>query len=133
SEEEIRHNHQAKISAKQQRLAHAGNLFENMTKISPGVGMLGIVMCLISMMATLNDPAKIGAGMALAMITTLYGLILGTFIYAPCSEKISLEADRSLEIDMMVLEGVLTLKVKKSSVHLNDIMKTYGSQGRRNN
>jgi chemotaxis protein MotA len=129
SEEEIRHNIEAKISAKQAKMGLAGNLFENMAKVSPGCGMLGTVLGLIAMMATLNDPSKIGAGMALAMITTLYGLILGTFIYAPCAEKINLETERALEIDMLVLEGVLSLKGKKSSVHLNAIMKTYSSQG----
>ena len=123
--DEIRHNITAKINAKQSYLQFAENLFENMAKVSPGVGMLGTLLGLVQMMSNLTDPSKIGSGMALAMITTLYGLILGTFIYAPCSEKINLEASKILEIDMMVLEGVLTLKGKKSSIHLKDIMKTY--------
>ena len=61
------------------------------------------------------------------MITTLYGLLLGTVLYAPCSEKISLEAEKILEIDLMVLEGVISLKAKKSSVHMKDIMSTYSN------
>ena len=59
-------------------------------------------------------------------ITTLYGLLLGTILYAPFSEKIAIEADKILELDLLVLEGVLALKGKKSSIHLKDIMKTYG-------
>ena len=127
SAEEIRHNISNKINAKQQRMALAGNLFENMSKLCPGVGMIGTLIGLISMLSVLTDPTKIGGGMALAMITTLYGLLLGSFLYGPMSEKIALEAERSLEIDQLVLEGVMSLKGKKSSVHLNDIMKTYGS------
>ena len=127
--EEIRHNLNAKINAKQSKLLLASNLFENMAKVSPGVGMIGTLLGLIDMMQNLgDDPSKIGGGMALAMITTLYGLILGTLFYGPCSEKISLEADKSLEIDLMVLEGVISLKGKKSSVHFKDIMKTYGNK-----
>ena len=125
TQEEIRHNLQNKINSKQMRMSLASNLFENMSKVSPGVGMIGTILGLIAMMINLKDPSQIGGGMALAMITTLYGLILGTVVYAPCSEKISLEAEKSLEIDLMVLEGVVSLKAKKSSVHMKDIMSTY--------
>ena len=125
SQDEIRHNLQNKINSKQMRMSLASNLFENMSKVSPGVGMIGTILGLIAMMINLKDPTQIGGGMALAMITTLYGLLLGTVLYAPCSEKISLEAEKSLEIDLMVLEGVISLKAKKSSVHMKDIMSTY--------
>jgi len=57
----------------------------------------------------------------------LYGLLLGRLLYGPCSEKISLEKEKSTEIDLMVLEGVISLKSKKSSLHMKDIMNTYGS------
>lgn len=130
SQEEIRHNLQNKINSKQMRMSLASNLFENMSKVSPGVGMIGTILGLIAMMINLKDPTQIGGGMALAMITTLYGLLLGTVLYAPCSEKISLEAEKSLEIDLMVLEGVTSLKAKKSSVHMKDIMSTYSNSNK---
>lgn len=128
--DEIRHNLNAKIAAKQTQMSLAQNLFENMAKVSPGVGMIGTLMGLIGMMSNLSDPASIGSGMALALITTLYGLLLGTIIYAPFGEKIALEAEKSQEIDLMVLEGVLALKDKKSSVHLKNIMATYGKNNK---
>tara|TARA_B100000902_G_C27230265_1_gene874418 strand:- start:404 stop:1201 length:798 start_codon:yes stop_codon:yes gene_type:complete len=126
--EEIRHNLTNRVNAKQSRMALAANLFENMAKLSPGVGMIGTLIGLIAMMADMKDPAKIGAGMALAMITTLYGLLLGTLLYGPAAEKITLEAEKSLENDLMVLEGVVSLKGKKSSIHMKDIMRTYGGK-----
>mgnify|MGYP001599263164 CR=1 FL=1 len=123
--EEIRHNLQAKINAKQMQMSLSANLFENMSKVCPGVGMIGTLLGLIGMLSDMKDPSNIGAGMALAMITTLYGLLLGTVLYAPFGEKIALEAEKNLEMDTLVLEGVLTLKGKKSSVHLKDIVNTY--------
>lgn len=125
--QEIRHNLGNKIKSKQSRMNLAANLFENISKLSPGVGMIGTLLGLIAMMANMKDPSQIGAGMALAMITTLYGLLLGTLFYGPCSERIILEAEKSLEIDMMVLEGVVSLKGKKSSIHMKDIMSTFSS------
>lgn len=123
--EEIKHNLSAKIQTKQSQMSLASNLFENMAKVSPGVGMMGTLMGLIAMMSKLSNPAAIGSGMALALITTLYGLLLGTVIYQPFGEKIAIEAEKIYELDMLVLEGVLALKGKKSSLHLKDIMKTY--------
>jgi len=126
--DEIRHNITAKINARQTRLELASNLFENLAKVSPGIGMLGTLLGLIDMMANLKDPSAIGGGMAIAMITTFYGLILGTFMYGPAGERVSHFADKTLEIDTLVLEGVLSLKGKKSSMHFKDIVKTYANQ-----
>jgi chemotaxis protein MotA len=125
--EEIRHNLMARVNAKQMHLQLASNLFENMSKVSPAVGMIGTLMGLINMLSNMQDPAKIGSNMALAMITTLYGLMLGTILYAPWGEKIALEAEKTLEVDMLVVEGILNIKGKKSSVHLKDLVKTYGT------
>lgn len=125
---EIQHNLNAKINARQSQMSLASNLFENMSKVSPGVGMIGTLLGLIGMMRNISDPSTIGAGMALALVTTLYGLLLGTLLYAPFGEKIAIEADKIYELDLLVLEGVLALKGKKSSVHLKDIMKTYSKQ-----
>lgn len=125
--EEIRHNLMARVNAKQTQLSLASNLFENMSKVSPGVGMIGTLMGLISMLAHIEDPAKIGSNMALAMITTLYGLIMGTIFYGPAGEKIALESERHLEIDHLVVEGILNIKGKKSSAHLKDLVQSFAS------
>jgi chemotaxis protein MotA len=126
--EEIRHNLMARINAKQSKMALAASLFENMSKLCPGMGMIGTLMGLIAMLSNMNDPSKLGSGMALALITTLYGLMLGTIIYGPWGEKIHIEAEKILEVDMMVLEGMINIKSKKSSVHMKDIMKTYANK-----
>lgn len=126
SADEIRHNIQAKIHSKQAKMGTASHLFENMSKACPAVGMIGTLIGLITMLANLKDPASIGGGMAIAMVTTLYGLMLGTIIYAPFGEKIAIESEKVLALDQMILEGILLLKNKKSSLHLKDIVKTYG-------
>ena len=126
--DEVHHNLQAKIDFRQTKLTLASHLFENMARVSPGVGMIGTLIGLVHMMSNLSDPGSIGSGMAVALLTTLYGLLLGTLLYAPFGEKISIEAEKIYHLDMLVLEGVLALKDKKSSVHLKNIVKTYGKQ-----
>lgn len=126
--DEIRNNLMARVNAKQTKFALAASLFENMAKLCPGVGMIGTLIGLITMLKVMSDPSKIGGGLALALITTLYGLMLGTIIYGPWGEKIHIEAEKMLEIDLMVVEGVINIKSKKSSAHMKDIMKAYGSK-----
>ena len=126
--DEVHHNLQAKIDFRQTKLTLASHLFENMARVSPGVGMIGTLVGLVHMMSNLSDPGSIGSGMAIALLTTLYGLLLGTILYAPFGEKISIEAEKIYQLDMLVLEGVLALKDKKSSLHLKNIVKTYGKQ-----
>ena len=75
--------------------------------------MIGTLLGLIDMMSQISDPATIGSGMALALITTLYGLLLGTILYAPFGEKIAIEAEKVNKLDLLVLEGVIALKGQK--------------------
>lgn len=124
--DEIRNNLTARINLKQSHMQMASNLFENLSRLCPGVGMIGTLMGLILMLSNMSDPSKIGSNMALAMITTLYGLALGTIIFGPWGEKVALESEKCLELDLLVLEGVLNIKGKKSSVHLKDLVSSYG-------
>ncbi len=123
--DEIRNNLMARINLKQGQIQMAASLFQNMSKLCPGVGMIGTLLGLIGMLANMSDPTKIGSNMALAMLTTLYGLCLGTIIYGPWGEKLVLEAEKALEVDLMIVEGILSIKGKKSSAHLRDLVKSY--------
>ncbi|MBM3382576.1 MAG: hypothetical protein FJY29_09075 [Betaproteobacteria bacterium] len=125
--DEIRHNLTAKINTKQNEFTHASSLFENLGKLCPGMGLLGTIVGLVQMLSNMSDPARLGPGMAIALLTTLYGLLLGTVVYTPVSEKISIYAEKTLQRDLMILEGVMLMKEKKSHAHLRDVLNTYSS------
>lgn len=126
--EEIRHNLIAKINTKQTQFAHAVSLFESLGKLCPGMGLLGTIVGLVQMLSHMSEPAKLGPSMAIALLTTLYGIILGTVVYTPISEKIAIYAEKTLQLDLMILEGVLLLKEKKSQAHLRDVLNTYSQE-----
>lgn len=127
--DEIRHNLVAKINTKQTSFEHAANLFESLGKLCPGMGLVGTIIGLVQMLTNLADPTKLGAGMAVSLLATLYGLILGTVIYQPISEKIKIHAEKVLQTDTMILEGVTLLKDKKSSAHFQNVVRTYNAGG----
>ncbi|MEY4065544.1 MAG: flagellar motor protein MotP [Pseudomonadota bacterium] len=130
--EEIKHNLTAKINTKQQQFTHASSLFENLGKLCPGMGLLGTICGLVNMLSNMNEPTKLGPSMAVALLTTFYGLLLGTVVYTPISEKITIYAEKMLQLDLMILEGVLLLKEKKSQAHLRDVLSTYSNTSGQN-
>jgi|GEM_PF-486577 len=125
--DEVRHNITAKINTSQAQFSHAVNLFESLGKLSPGMGLVGTIIGLVQMLSHMSEPGKLGPAMAVALLTTLYGLVLGTVVYTPIAEKISIYAEKKLQLDLMILEGVLLLKEKKSHAHLRDVLSTYST------
>jgi chemotaxis protein MotA len=125
--EEIRHNLIAKINTRQNQYNMAANLFESLGKLCPGLGLLGTIIGLVKMLYNMNDPKSLGSAMALSLLATLYGLIFGSVLYLSICEKIKIYAEKTLQLDTMIMEGVLLLKDKKSGAHFRDVLNTYGS------
>jgi chemotaxis protein MotA len=123
--EEIKHNLTARINSEQTRLGQAAGLFEGLGKLSPAMGLLGTIVGLIQMLSNLSDPTKIGPGMAVSLLATLYGLILGNAVYLPIADKIQSQAEKEAHLNTMIMEGIILLKEKKSNVHLRDMVNTY--------
>lgn len=71
-------------------------MFGNIGSIAGSMGMLGTLIGLVAMLANLSDPSSVGPAMAVALITTLYGALIGTafsgVIENKLGEKHSVEA-----------------------------------------
>jgi chemotaxis protein MotA len=126
--DEIKHNLIAKTNIEHARMIAASSMFEQLGKIAPAMGLLGTLVGLVQMLANLSDPSAIGPGMAVSLLATLYGLILANAIYIPLADRVETYSERYLQVNTMVLEGILLLKERKSSAHLRDVVKTYKGQ-----
>ncbi len=71
------------------RYEHARDFFSYAQELAPGMGMIGTLLGLVLMMGSMNDPHAIGPGMAVALLTTLYGAILANVILGPLVQKIN--------------------------------------------
>ncbi|MFQ5823746.1 MAG: motility protein A [bacterium] len=101
-------------------------LFGTMAKISPAFGMIGTLIGLINMLITLqSQPGQVGAGLAIALTTTFYGLALANMVFAPISEKIKEQAENNLLIETMQLETILMLYEKRNYVYARDKLAAY--------
>ena len=86
------------------------SLFDTMGRFAPAFGMIGTLMGLIIMLGNMDDPDAIGPGMAVALITTLYGAVLSNLVFLPLSEKLSFYSKRELEIREVILRGILAIQ-----------------------
>lgn len=77
---------------------------------APAFGMIGTLIGLIQMLATLDDPSKIGGGMAVAMITTLYGALIANAFCLPAAGKLKVRTSNELLAKELIIEGILSIQ-----------------------
>lgn len=61
----------------------ADELLQSLARLSPAFGMIGTIMGLVDLFSNMRDSASLGPGMAMALLATLYGLILCYCVYMP--------------------------------------------------
>lgn len=66
-------------------------------EVAPGMGMIGTIIGLVGMFASMDDPARIGGSMSLALLTTLYGAVIANLVAAPIAGKLRRQAAREEE------------------------------------
>lgn len=79
------------------------------TKIAPALGLLGTVIGLIGVLQTLDDPSKIGPAMSLALMTTAFGSILGSFVFTPLAGRLEHHNSLFLETHKLLMNRVNVL------------------------
>ncbi len=98
-----------RIATEAEQLALTSKFFNSAGTYCPAFGMVGTLIGLIQMMQNLTDPAAIGAGMAVAMITTFYGALLANLIFLPMANKAKAQMGDALKARTIVHTGVLSI------------------------
>ena len=97
------------IDAVNGRHAYGKGVCANLGKYAPAFGMIGTLIGLVLMLADLN-PETIGSGMAVALLTTLYGAILANLMFLPWADKLGFINDDELQCMEITLKGVLAIQ-----------------------
>jgi chemotaxis protein MotA len=108
------------IVAIKNRHSSAIFFFEQMAKYAPGFGLLGTVVGLIQLLSSLNTPSELGRGMALALVTTFYGIMLSNLVFQPIAGRLYVldrdeeQHNQMLMIGLMgIVEGLPSLLIKE--------------------
>jgi chemotaxis protein MotA len=78
----------AEISSYERRERQAARIWEAAGGYAPTIGILGAVLGLIHVMENLSEPAKLGSGIAVAFVATLYGVGLANLVLLPIANKL---------------------------------------------
>jgi chemotaxis protein MotA len=72
-----------------------------------------------------NDPAQLGPGMSVALITTLYGVLAARLVFLPAASKIQQREEIVQFRNYLVAEGIALLAERKSPRYIQDKMNSY--------
>lgn len=101
------------------------SILDQLARFAPAYGMIGTLMGLIMMLSDMSDPSGIGKGMAVALITTLYGAIAANVAFQPFAEKLGLISKYELNAMELVVRGVLAIQSGESPRALEQRLLTY--------
>jgi chemotaxis protein MotA len=85
-------------------------VFEAMGGYAPTVGILGAVLGLIHVMENLNDPSKLGGGIATAFVATVYGVGSANLLFLPLANKIKRKLALEKERRVLIAEAALSIQ-----------------------
>ncbi len=109
NEKDIKRILQQNIDIEEERQKRAASILRRASEVAPAMGLIGTLVGLVQMLANLENPDTIGPAMAVALLTTFYGAILGTVVMSPLAAKIEKNADDEVAAKTMVLKTALSI------------------------
>lgn len=102
------------IAQLEEKVNKGSKVFESAGGYSPTLGIIGAVMGLIQVMQNLSDPSKLGAGIAVAFVATIYGLFAANLVLLPISSRMKFNYQKVLLAKEIMLEGILAIQAGES-------------------
>ncbi len=84
-------------------------IFKSFSEVCPAMGMIGTLIGLVQMLSSLQDATKVGPAMAVALLTTLYGAVLGYMVAKPIADKLALRNREERLTKMLIIDAVIGL------------------------
>lgn len=100
-------------------------VFEGFGGYAPTVGIIGAVLGLIHVMSNLNDPSKLGSGIAVAFVATVYGVGMANLMFIPMGGKVKAIRKTTLLTREMMIEGVLAIQAGESPSFIEEKLKVF--------
>ncbi len=85
-------------------------LFDAVGRYAPAFGMIGTLVGLVIMLKNMDDPAKIGPGMAIALLTTLYGALIANAFALPLVDRLSRRSAEEVLAKTIIIRGVMAIQ-----------------------
>lgn len=126
-EEDILDLLQWRISRMRAKEAAEAQLFRVMASYAPAFGMIGTLVGLVNMMDILGtgDMVVIGRHLAVALMTTFYGILLANLVFKPVAVKLERRTEQRVVLMNMVMQGIAMMTAKRSPSLMRETLKSF--------
>ncbi len=100
---------EVELDVKEHMDTQAAKVYDGYGGYSPTIGIIGAVMGLIHVMSNLADPSKLGSGIAVAFVATIYGIGLANLVFLPVGNKLKAIVYGQTQFREMVIEGIISI------------------------
>jgi chemotaxis protein MotA len=87
-----------------------GSIFSQWAALAGAMGMVGTLIGLVAMLLNMADPSAIGPSMAVALLTTMYGAIIGNVVGTPIAIILGIRNDDETLVKLMILTGIMSIQ-----------------------
>ncbi|MFH1540449.1 MAG: MotA/TolQ/ExbB proton channel family protein [Elusimicrobiota bacterium] len=110
SEKDIEENLEREINFIIERHQQIQRLFISMSNYAPIYGLLGTLVGVLGVLQQFGDPVAMGKSMAVAIVTTFYGIFGANFIFSPLAGKIETYSEEEIVVKRILMIGVISIK-----------------------
>ena len=109
SKEDVQNVLETEVSCVEQRHQTGKRIIDALGSAAPAFGMVGTLIGLVQMLRELDDPSRIGIGMATALLTTLYGALIANLFCIPLAGKLETRSKEEVMIRDLMIAGLVSL------------------------
>lgn len=113
------------IGVKEHTDTQAAKVYDGLGGYSPTIGIIGAVMGLIHVMENLSDPSKLGTGIAVAFVATIYGVGLANLFFLPFASKLKGHVHNQAQFREMIIEGIVSIAQGENPRSIETKLKGY--------
>lgn len=114
----------SEIDADYSRTQRAISIIKRSAEVAPAMGLIGTLVGLVQMLANLEDPSTIGPAMAVALLTTFYGAVLGTMMLTPMAGKLERNANEENLTKRIYAVGAASIARQENPRRLEMLLNT---------
>jgi chemotaxis protein MotA len=107
--EKLREAMEVEIVTFEEYHRQAARIWEAAGGYAPTIGILGAVLGLIHVMENLSDPARLGSGIAVAFVATIYGVGLANLVFLPVATKLKVLIARQVLVREILVDGLVSI------------------------
>jgi chemotaxis protein MotA len=123
--QKLRETMETELSAFEEHSKISVEVFEAAGGYAPTIGIIGAVLGLIHVMENLSDSSKLGGGIAVAFVATIYGLMMANLVCIPMGTKLKHRLKEEVLIKQMIIEGLIAIQNGENPHFIEQRLRSY--------